>query len=34
MSADGKNFAQEENLSGIAVDIVREICKRAGVLIP
>jgi polar amino acid transport system substrate-binding protein len=31
MSVDGKNFAQEESLSGIAVDIVREACKRAGI---
>lgn len=31
MAAGGKNFAQEENLSGIAVDIVREMFKRAGI---
>jgi len=31
MAADGKNFARDENISGIAVDIVREMFKRAGV---
>ena len=31
MAINGKNFAQEDNLDGIAVDIVREIFKRAGV---
>jgi len=30
MAADGKNFARDENISGIAVDIVREMFKRAG----
>lgn len=31
MAVNGKNFAQEENIDGIAVDIVREMFKRAGV---
>ncbi|MCO6059765.1 ABC transporter substrate-binding protein [Pseudomonas sp. MOB-449] len=31
MSINGKNFAQEDNVDGIAVDIVREMFKRAGV---
>ena len=31
MSINGKNFAQEDNIDGIAVDIVREMFKRAGV---
>lgn len=31
MAVNGKNFAQEDNLDGIAVDIVREMFKRAGV---
>ncbi|WP_213875664.1 ABC transporter substrate-binding protein [Pseudomonas sp. dw_358] len=31
MAAGGKNFAQEENISGIAADIVREMFKRAGI---
>lgn len=31
MAVDGKNFAQESNLRGIAVDIVRETFKRAGI---
>ena len=31
MAKNGKNFAQDENINGIAVDIVREICKRANV---
>ena len=31
MAVNGKNFAQEDNVSGIAVDIVREMFKRAGV---
>ncbi|WP_260962048.1 substrate-binding periplasmic protein [Pseudomonas citri] len=31
MARNGKNFAQDENIHGIAVDIVREIFKRAGV---
>lgn len=31
MATNGKNFAQGENINGIAVDIVREMFKRAGV---
>ena len=31
MTASGKNFAKDENLSGIAVELVREMFKRAGV---
>ena len=31
MASNGKNFAQEDNLDGIAVDIVREMFKRAGI---
>ncbi|OWJ95620.1 amino acid ABC transporter substrate-binding protein [Pseudomonas sp. A46] len=31
MSINGKNFAQEDNIDGIAVDIVREMFKRAEV---
>lgn len=31
MAKNGKNFAQDENINGIAVDIVREIFKRAEV---
>ncbi|UMZ12494.1 ABC transporter substrate-binding protein [Pseudomonas sp. MPFS] len=31
MAINGKNFAQGENINGIAVDIVREMCKRAGI---
>lgn len=31
MAAGGKNFAQEENISGIAAEIVREMFKRAGI---
>ncbi|WP_300655085.1 ABC transporter substrate-binding protein [Pseudomonas sp.] len=31
MAINGKNFAQEDNLDGIAVDIVGEMFKRAGV---
>jgi polar amino acid transport system substrate-binding protein len=31
MASNGKNFAQEGNLDGIAVDIVREMFKRAGI---
>lgn len=31
MAVDGKNFAREEQLSGVAVDIVREMFKRAQV---
>lgn len=31
MAINGKNFAQEDNIDGIAVDIVKEMFKRAGV---
>lgn len=31
MARNGKNFAQDENIQGIAVDIVREIFKRADI---
>lgn len=31
MAINGKNFAQEENIQGIAADIVREMFKRAGI---
>jgi len=31
MSINGKNFAQEDNIDGIAVDIIREMFKRAGI---
>ena len=31
MANDGKNFAQENNIQGIAVEIVRETFKRAGI---
>ncbi|MBC3349768.1 ABC transporter substrate-binding protein [Pseudomonas sp. SWRI196] len=31
MAKNGKNFAQNENINGIAVDIVREIFKRADI---
>ncbi|WP_275546811.1 MULTISPECIES: substrate-binding periplasmic protein [unclassified Pseudomonas] len=31
MAINGKNFAQEDNIDGIAVDIVQEMFKRAGV---
>lgn len=31
MAINGKNFAQEDNIDGIAVDIVREMFRRAGV---
>ncbi|WP_137886344.1 ABC transporter substrate-binding protein [Pseudomonas sp. 2FE] len=31
MSINGKNFAQEDNIDGIAVDIVKEMFKRAGI---
>ena len=31
MAKNGKNFAQDENIDGIATDIVREIFKRAGI---
>ena len=31
MAVNGKNFARDENISGIAVELVREMFKRAGV---
>jgi polar amino acid transport system substrate-binding protein len=31
MAKNGKNFAQDENINGIATDIVREMFKRANV---
>src|SRR5471030_3095159 len=31
MAMNGKNFAQDENINGIAVDIVREMFKRANI---
>lgn len=31
MAINGKNFAQEDNIDGIAADVVREMFKRAGV---
>ncbi|VXC95582.1 Amino acid ABC transporter substrate-binding protein [Pseudomonas sp. 8Z] len=31
MATNGKNFAQDANISGIAVDVVREMFKRAEV---
>src|SRR5471032_1671468 len=31
MAKNGKNFAKEENIEGIAVDIVHETFKRAGI---
>lgn len=31
MATNGKNFAQEDNIQGIAVDIVKETFARAGV---
>ncbi|AZE46090.1 ABC-type amino acid transport/signal transduction system, periplasmic component/domain [Pseudomonas chlororaphis] len=31
MARNGKNFAQGENINGIAVEIVREMFKRAGI---
>lgn len=31
MAKNGKNFAQNENIEGIAVDILREAFKRAGI---
>ena len=31
MAINGKNFAQEDNIDGIAVDIVREMFKRANI---
>jgi polar amino acid transport system substrate-binding protein len=31
MAKNGKNFAQDENINGIAVDLVREMFKRADI---
>ncbi len=31
MAINGKNFAQEDNIDGIAVDVVREMFKRADI---
>ncbi|AJE13713.1 MULTISPECIES: substrate-binding periplasmic protein [Stutzerimonas] len=31
MAEDGKNFARDEHISGIAADIVREMFQRAGI---
>lgn len=31
MAVNGKNFARDENINGIAADLVREMFKRAGV---
>ncbi|MNZ80449.1 Bacterial extracellular solute-binding protein, family 3 [compost metagenome] len=31
MAINGKNFAQEDNIDGIAVDVVQEMFKRAGI---
>ena len=31
MAADGKNYARDENIQGIAADIVREMFRRAGI---
>lgn len=31
MAADGKNFARDENIRGIAADIIREMFQRAGI---
>lgn len=31
MAINGKNFAQEDNIDGVAVDIIREMFKRAGI---
>ncbi|MBC9252538.1 amino acid ABC transporter substrate-binding protein [Pseudomonas alcaligenes] len=31
MATNGKNYAREENLNGIAVEVVREMFKRAGI---
>lgn len=31
MANNGKNFAQDDNIDGIAADVVREMFKRAGV---
>ncbi|MFZ3153391.1 substrate-binding periplasmic protein [Pseudomonas sp.] len=31
MAINGKNFAREDNIDGIAVDIIREMFQRAGI---
>lgn len=31
MAVDGKNFARDENISGIAADVIREMFQRAGI---
>lgn len=31
MAVDGKNFARDENIRGIATDIIREMFERAGI---
>lgn len=31
MASNGKNFAQEDGITGIAADVVREMFKRAGI---
>ncbi|KPX12183.1 Uncharacterized protein ALO75_05082, partial [Pseudomonas syringae pv. coryli] len=31
MAVDGKNFAQENNIDGIAAEVVREMFKRANI---
>ncbi|MFJ4144518.1 substrate-binding periplasmic protein [Pseudomonas sp. NPDC089734] len=31
MAVDGKNFAQEDNIDGISVEVVREMFKRSGI---
>jgi len=31
MAVDGKNYARDENIQGIAADIVREMFQRAGI---
>jgi len=31
MAVDGKNFARDENIRGIAADIIREMFQRAGI---
>lgn len=31
MASNGKNFAQEDGINGIAADVVREMFKRAGI---
>ncbi len=31
MAVDGKNFARDENIKGIAADVIREMFQRAGI---